>query len=55
VPLVGMLADRVDVAPALMMMGLAPLAAAACALPLPGGRLPLATDALAGRVRTVAP
>ena len=39
VPLVGMLADRVDIAPALMIMGLAPLAAAACALPLPGGRL----------------
>jgi MFS transporter, FSR family, fosmidomycin resistance protein len=39
VPLVGMLADRVDIAPALMIMGLAPLAAAACALPLPGGQL----------------
>jgi MFS transporter, FSR family, fosmidomycin resistance protein len=40
VPLVGMLADRIDIAPALMIMGLAPLAAAACALPLPGGRQP---------------
>ena len=38
VPLVGMLADRVDIAPALIIMGLAPLAAAACAMPLPGGR-----------------
>jgi FSR family fosmidomycin resistance protein-like MFS transporter len=45
VPLVGMLADRVDIAPALMIMGLAPLAAAACALPLPGGRLPKRADA----------
>ena len=35
VPLVGMLADRIDVGPALMIMGLLPLAAAACALPLP--------------------
>ena len=35
VPLVGMLADRLDVGPTLMIMGLLPLAAAACALPLP--------------------
>jgi FSR family fosmidomycin resistance protein-like MFS transporter len=35
VPLVGMLADRIDIAPALMLMGLTPLAAAACALALP--------------------
>ena len=35
VPLVGMLADRVSIAPALMIMGLVPLAAAACAAPLP--------------------
>jgi FSR family fosmidomycin resistance protein-like MFS transporter len=40
VPLVGMLADRIDIAPTLVIMGLMPLAAAACALPLPGGRLP---------------
>jgi FSR family fosmidomycin resistance protein-like MFS transporter len=44
VPLVGMLADRLDIAPALMIMGLAPLAAALCALPLPGGRLPVRND-----------
>jgi hypothetical protein len=50
-----MLADRVDIAPALMIMGLAPLAAAACAMPLPGGRLPVPADALAESVRTVAP
>jgi FSR family fosmidomycin resistance protein-like MFS transporter len=35
VPLVGMLADRIDIGPTLMIMGLMPLAAAACALPLP--------------------
>jgi FSR family fosmidomycin resistance protein-like MFS transporter len=35
VPLVGMLADRIDIGPTLMIMGLLPLAAAACALPLP--------------------
>jgi FSR family fosmidomycin resistance protein-like MFS transporter len=46
VPLVGMLADRVDIAPALMIMGLTPLAAAACAIPLPGGRLPLRAGGL---------
>ena len=38
VPLVGMLADRVSIAPALMIMGLVPLAAAACAAPLPAPR-----------------
>jgi MFS transporter, FSR family, fosmidomycin resistance protein len=55
VPLVGMLADRVDIAPALMIMGLAPLAAAACTVPLPGGRLPLRADTLANGARNVAP
>ena len=50
VPLVGMLADRVDIAPALMIMGLAPLVAAACALPLPGGRLALRTDGRGDRL-----
>jgi FSR family fosmidomycin resistance protein-like MFS transporter len=35
VPLVGMLADRVDIAPALMLMGLTPLAGAALAMLLP--------------------
>jgi FSR family fosmidomycin resistance protein-like MFS transporter len=35
VPLVGMLADRIDIGPTLMIMGLLPLAAAACALRLP--------------------
>jgi hypothetical protein len=54
VPLVGMLADRVDIAPALMIMGLAPLAAALCAVPLPGGRLPFRADALHQRVSKVA-
>jgi FSR family fosmidomycin resistance protein-like MFS transporter len=44
VPLVGMLADRVGIAPALVIMGLAPLAAAACAVPLPGGRLGAVRD-----------
>jgi FSR family fosmidomycin resistance protein-like MFS transporter len=43
VPLVGMMADRIDIAPALMIIGLVPLGAAACAAPLPGGRLPLHT------------
>jgi FSR family fosmidomycin resistance protein-like MFS transporter len=40
VPLVGMLADRVGIGPALVVMGLSPLAAATCAVPLPGGRQP---------------
>jgi MFS transporter, FSR family, fosmidomycin resistance protein len=44
VPLVGMMADRIDIAPALMIIGLVPLGAAACAAPLPGGRLPLHTN-----------
>jgi FSR family fosmidomycin resistance protein-like MFS transporter len=35
VPLVGMLADRIDIAPTLIVMGMLPLAAAACAWPLP--------------------
>lgn len=38
VPLVGMLADRLDIAPTLTIMGLMPLAAAACSLWLPPGR-----------------
>jgi hypothetical protein len=41
---VGMMADRIDIAPALMIIGLVPLGAAACAAPLPGGRLPLHTN-----------
>lgn len=53
VPLVGMLADRLDVGPTLMIMGLLPLAAAACALPLPH-RVSRArpTDAPAARLPT---
>jgi FSR family fosmidomycin resistance protein-like MFS transporter len=37
VPLVGMLADRIGIERTLVMLGLVPLAAAATALPLPGG------------------
>jgi FSR family fosmidomycin resistance protein-like MFS transporter len=37
VPLVGFLADRLDIAPTLMLMGLMPLAAAALAMRLPDG------------------
>jgi len=55
VPLVGMLADRIDIAPALTIMGLAPLAAALCALPLPGGRLPARNDSGDSRVAEPAP
>jgi FSR family fosmidomycin resistance protein-like MFS transporter len=55
VPLVGMLADRVDIGPALTIMGLAPLAAALCALPLPGGRLPARDDRGDPRVAEAAP
>lgn len=55
VPIVGMLADRVDIGPALMIMGLAPLAAAACAAPLPGGRLPLPTDPRTARMPEATP
>jgi MFS transporter, FSR family, fosmidomycin resistance protein len=55
VPLVGMLADRVDIGPALTIMGLAPLAAALCALPLPGGRLPARADRGDPRVAEAAP
>ena len=48
VPLVGMLADRVDIAPALMIMGLAPLAAAALrCCRSPGGRRWLAAAPIA--------
>jgi hypothetical protein len=35
VPLVGLLADRLDIAPTLTLMGLTPLAAAALAMWLP--------------------
>jgi hypothetical protein len=45
----------VDIAPALMIMGLAPLLAAACAVPLPGGRQPLHTGARADRMPEAAP
>ena len=55
VPLVGMLADRVDIAPALTIMGLTPLAAALCALPLPAGRLPHRGDRGESRVAESAP
>jgi FSR family fosmidomycin resistance protein-like MFS transporter len=55
VPLVGMLADRVDIAPALMIMGLAPLVAALCAVPLPGGRLAVRTDGHSDRLREATP
>ncbi len=45
VPLVGLLADRLDIAPTLMIMGAAPLAAAALALWLPA-RAPQAARAV---------
>jgi FSR family fosmidomycin resistance protein-like MFS transporter len=37
VPLVGMLADRLDIAPTLTIMAVTPLVAAVCALRLPAG------------------
>jgi FSR family fosmidomycin resistance protein-like MFS transporter len=48
VPLVGMLADRLDIGPTLMLMGLTPLAAAACALALPARAEPCAAPPAAG-------
>jgi FSR family fosmidomycin resistance protein-like MFS transporter len=38
VPIVGLIADRIGIEPTLQGLALVPLAAAACALPLPGGK-----------------
>lgn len=51
VPLTGWVADRIGIEPTLMMLAFVPLAAAACALPLPDRRRPSPPVVLDGVVR----
>ena len=39
IPLTGFVADRIGIESTLLILSLVPLAAAACAIPLPGGRI----------------